>query len=107
MNSSYRMVKDCKIEVKVEFGDNLPNFELKPFLTYVLPSFACDTSNSSCLERIIINTVKPVLSGHSKRTPKLVFKTNYCLIQVKSIAECSKGSILQYFRPSLSYHLSL
>ena len=52
-------------------------------------------------------TVKPVLSGHSKRRPKLVFKTNYCLIQIKSIAECSKGSILQYLRPSLSYHLSL
>ena len=28
-------------------------------------------------------------------------------MQVKRIAECSKGSILQYFRPSLSYHLSL
>ena len=28
-------------------------------------------------------------------------------MQVKSIAESSKGSILQYFRPSLSYHLSL
>ena len=28
-------------------------------------------------------------------------------MQVKSIAECSKGSILQYFRPSLIYHLSL
>ena len=28
-------------------------------------------------------------------------------MQVKSIAECSKGSILQYFRPSSSYHLSL
>ena len=28
-------------------------------------------------------------------------------MQVKSIAECSKGSILQYFRPSLLYHLSL
>ena len=27
-------------------------------------------------------------------------------MQVESIAECSKGSILQYFRPSLSYHLS-
>ena len=26
----------------------------------------------------------------------LVFKTNYRLIQVKSIAESSKGSILQY-----------
>ena len=25
-------------------------------------------------------------------------------MQVKRIAECSKGSILQYFRPSLSYH---
>ena len=28
-------------------------------------------------------------------------------MQVKSIAECSNGNILQYFRPSLSYHLSL
>ena len=35
------------------------------------------------------------------------FQTNYRLIQVKSIAECSKRGILQYFRPSLSYHLSL
>ena len=26
-------------------------------------------------------------------------------MQVKSIAECSKGSILQHFRPSLNYHL--
>ena len=50
------------------------------------------------------NTVKPVLSGHSKRRQKLVFKTDYRLMQVKSIG---KGSILQYFRPSLSYYLSL
>ena len=28
-------------------------------------------------------------------------------MQVKSFVECSKGSILQYFCPSLSYHLSL
>ena len=34
-------------------------------------------------------------------------KTKYRLMQVKSIAECSEGSILQHFRPSLSYHLSL
>ena len=39
-------------------------------------------------------TVNTVLSGHSKK------KTNYCLMQVKSIAEC----ILQSFRPSLTYH---
>ena len=37
----------------------------------------------------------------------MFFKTNYRLMQVKSIAECSKASILQYFRPSFSYHLSL
>ena len=36
-------------------------------------------------------TVKPVLSGHSKGEQRLVFKTDYCLMQVKSIAECSKG----------------
>ena len=45
---------------------------------------------------------RPLSKGH-----KLVFNTNYRLMQVKSIAECSNGSILQYFRPSLSYHLSL
>ena len=28
-------------------------------------------------------------------------------MQVKHIAECSKGRILQYFQPSLSYNLSL
>ena len=37
----------------------------------------------------------------------MVFKTVYRLMQVKSIAECSKGSILQYFLLSLSYHKSL
>ena len=42
----------------------------------------------------------------SKR-PHLVFDTNYHLMQVKSKSECSKGSILQYFGPSLSYHLLL
>ena len=32
------------------------------------------------------NTVKPVLSGHSKQDQKLVFKTDYRLMQVESIA---------------------
>ena len=40
-------------------------------------------------------TVKPVYNSHSQKDQKLVFKTNYCLMQVKSVAECSKGSILQ------------
>ena len=30
-------------------------------------------------------------NGHSQKDQKLVFKTNYRLMQVKSIAECSKG----------------
>ena len=48
---------------------------------------------------------KPVLSDHSKKTKKLDFKSDYYLMQFKSIAECSKGSILQYFRPSLTLSL--
>ena len=48
--------------------------------------------NKTCLKRPL-----------SKR-PKLFFKTNYQLMQIKSIAECS---LPQYFRPSLSYNLSL
>ena len=59
------------------------------------------------LRYAVAYTVKPVQNGHSQKDRKLVSKTNYCLMQVKSIAECSKGSILQYFWPSLSYHLSL
>ena len=38
---------------------------------------------------IFDDTVKPALSRHSKRAPKLAFNTNYCLKQVKSIAEHS------------------
>ena len=53
--------------------------------------------------QLLYSTVKRPLS----KRPKIVFKTNYRLMQVKSIAKCSKGSILQYFRPSLSYQLSL
>ena len=61
---------------------------------------------SSDLESIRPGYRKPVLTGHTERRQKLVFKTNYRIMQVKRIAECSKGSILQYFRPSLGYQLS-
>ena len=56
---------------------------------------------------VIAYTVKPVLGGHSKRRPNIVFKTHYRLMQVKTIAECSNGSILQYFWSSLRYILPL
>ena len=60
------------------------------------------TDTDTCMRICILTadyTVNPILSDHSKK------KTNYCLMQVKSIAECSKGSILQYFQPSWSYYL--
>ena len=47
-------------------------------------------------------TVKPVLSGHSKRRQKLVFNTDYLLMQVKSIAECSRA-----FCNTFDLHLKL
>ena len=45
-------------------------------------------------ERIERATVKPVLSGNSKRRPKCGFKTDYRFMQVKSIAECPKHSAI-------------
>ena len=47
---------------------------------------------------------KTCLKRQSNWTPKLVFNTDYGLMQVKCIAECSKRSILQYFQPSFSYY---
>ena len=43
------------------------------------------------------STVKPVLSGRSKIDKTKILMTNGSLMKVESIAECSKGSILQYF----------
>ena len=42
-------------------------------------------------------TVKSVLSDHSKIEETKVLKPCGSLMQVESIAECSKGGILQYF----------
>ena len=46
-------------------------------------------------------TVKSLLSGHLKIDNTKILMTNGNLMKVESISECSKGSILQYFRPSL------
>ena len=49
------------------------------------------------LTLVSMNTVKPVLSGYSKKEQKLFFKTDYRLMQVKSIAECSKRASCNTF----------
>ena len=50
---------------------------------------------------------KTCLKQPLSKSPKIGFKTDYRIMQFKSIAECSKESILQYFRPALSYHMAL
>ena len=73
----------------------------------VRPSLRCSTIRQvpkSCVLAFLWCAVKPVYNPRSQKDQKLFFKTNYCFMQVKSIAECSKGSILQYFWPALSYH---
>ena len=52
-------------------------------------------------------TVKPVLSVHSKRRPKIGFQDRLSLNAGQKYCRMLQESILQYFRPSLSYHLSL
>ena len=79
--------------------------QLFEILVHITNALIKAQDNTNALIKAQDNTVKPVLSRHSNRRPKLVFKTNYRLMLVKNIAECSKGSILQYFRPSLSYHM--
>ena len=52
-------------------------------------------------------TVKPVLSGHSKRRPKIGFHDQISLNADQKYCRMLQESILQYVRPSLSCHLSL
>ena len=48
-------------------------------------------------EEFFLNTVKPVLSGHSKIDKTKVLKTNGSLMKVESIAECSLGAFCNTF----------
>ena len=43
------------------------------------------------------NTVKPVLSGHSKTDKTKVLKSNGSLMKVESIPECSLGAFCNTF----------
>ena len=58
-------------------------------------------------EFLVTSTVKPVLSGHSKRRPKIGFQNGLLLNAGQKYCRMLSWSILQYFQPSLSYHLSL
>ena len=58
-----------------------------------------------CKFRLLGYTVKPVLSGHLKRRPKNGFQDPLSLNAGQKYCRMLSWSILQYFRPSLSYNL--
>ena len=47
--------------------------------------------------KLVLSTVKPVLSVHSKIDKTHILMINGSIMQVESIADCSPWSILQYF----------
>ena len=63
----------------------------------VSPDLGRNSSQRLSNSAVVACTVKPVLSGHSKRRPKLFLKTDYHFIPVKSIAECSMGASCNTF----------
>ena len=77
--------------------------EATPVMWDINPSWSQPSTGSR--SKLKVSTVKPVDNGLSQKDQKLVFVTNYPLMQVKSITEwehsAMNGSILQYFRPSL------
>ena len=54
-----------------------------------------------------MKTVKPVLSGLSKRVYKIGFHSQLSLNTGQNYCRMLQKSILQHVRPALSYHLSL
>ena len=63
--------------------------------------------HAKAAHHVLPYTVKPALSGHSKRRPKIGFQDRLSLNAGQKYCRMLQESILQYFRPSLSYHLSL
>ena len=81
--SSYRLVKTyCPLSyLRTYWGRKISNFDILFWLFF--------------------------FAATQKEVQKLLIKSDTCLLQEKSIAQFSPWSILQYFLPSLSYHLSL
>ena len=71
----------------------------KKFKIYRIESASCQAIRlgflgAFVLANLISHTVKPVLSSHPRKDPKICFKTNNPLLQVKSSADCSHSAIL-------------
>ena len=57
-------------------------------------------------EGLVSVTVKPVLSGHSKKRPKIGFQDRLSFNAGQKYCRMLQESILQYFLPAFSKHLS-
>ena len=68
-----------------------PYARMNQLSLYVVGQKECMHTN--CL----VNTVKPVLSGHSKIDKTKVLKTNGSIMKVESIAKCSLGAFCNTF----------
>ena len=98
MSGSFSWVKPVlsSVDKCLAGGHNtkLPAVRLDPGTS--LSQVVHSTTDSHCApQNVMYNTVKPVLSSHSKIDKTKVLKTNGSLMKVESIAECS-WSILQY-----------
>ena len=110
-----------KIFVKAYLNDcSSPLFKLSPKLC---PWFRCVHSitlmsnlnirllflqeKHSVLTFKQFNTIKPAISGHSKRKPKIGFQDRLSIIACQKYCRMLQDSILQYVGPTFSCHLSL
>ena len=80
------------------------------YMYLMLHCFCCGLCNTRfdfrICPQVMFGSIYSILSGHLKMDKTKVLMENGSLMKVESIAECSKGSILQYFRPALSDNLS-
>ena len=74
-------------------------YSIEGILVWIVTVQNCDTMKNYVLSVISTkkDTVKPEENDHSQKERNLVFNTNYPLMQVKSIAECSKRAFCNTF----------
>ena len=69
----------------------LENHKAKGFLSNTGPD-SLENHKAS-----LVSTRNPVKNGHSQKDHKLVFKTNYCLMQVKILQNAPRGAFCNTF----------
>ena len=76
-------------------------FDYNPVLWEVMEILAPSKKFFLCKHIVrnyfFIGIVKSAISGNSKRTPKLVFNIDYCLMQVKLLQNAPLGAFCNTF----------